>query len=84
MSIGVRNAEFAKEWLAREGIPLLAADFLGPWMRKVLFLPASGDAFCRRMVTTMATAETIAREERSYAETLLRKPPPGERKIELF
>lgn len=84
MSIGVRNAEFAKEWLAREGIPLLAADFLGPWMRKVLFLPASGEAFCRRMVTTMATAETIAREERTYAETLLRKPPADERKIERF
>lgn len=84
MSIGVRNAEFAKEWLAREGIPLLAADFLGPWSRKVLFLPTTGDAFCRRMVTNMATAETIAREEQSYAATLAQKPKTTDKKIELF
>lgn len=84
MNIGQRNAEFAKEWLAREGIPLLAADFLGPWSRKLLFLPASGDAYCRRMVTNMATAETIAREERSYAETLLQQTKTTNKKIELF
>ncbi|KAB2911930.1 MAG: chemotaxis protein CheD [Dechloromonas sp.] len=84
MSIGLRNTEFTKEWLAREEIPLLASDFLGPWSRKVLFLPATGDAFCRRMVTNMATAETIAREEQSYAATLVQKPAGTDKKIELF
>lgn len=84
MSIGMRNANFAKEWLQREGIPLLASDFLGPWSRKVVFLPTSGDAFCKRMVTNMATSEVIAREEKAYAETLRRKPDSGEKKIELF
>ena len=84
LSIGMRNANFAKEWLDREGIPLLSSDFLGPWSRKVLFLPNTGDAYCRRMVTNMATAEVIAREERAYAETLLRKSRPVEHKIELF
>lgn len=84
MSIGLRNAEFTKEWLDREGIPLQASDFLGPWSRKVLFLPASGDAFCRRMVTNMATAEVIAREEKSYAEALVQKPKTADKKIELF
>jgi len=84
MSIGLRNSEFTKEWLDREGIPLLASDFLGPWSRKVLFLPNSGDVFCRRMVTNMATAEVIAREERSYADTLIQKPKPTDKKIELF
>jgi len=83
-SIGTRNAEFTKEWLAREGIPLLASDFLGPWSRKVLFVPTTGDAFCRRMVTNMATAEVIAREEKSYADTLLQKPKSSNKKIELF
>ena len=84
MSIGLRNAEFTKEWLNRESIPLLASDFLGPWSRKVLFLPATGDVFCRRMVTTMATAETIAHEEQSYAAMLAEKPKTSEKKIELF
>ncbi|PKO86927.1 MAG: chemotaxis protein CheD [Betaproteobacteria bacterium HGW-Betaproteobacteria-12] len=84
ISIGLKNAEFTKEWLGRENIPLLAADFLGPWSRKVLFLPSSGDVFCRRLVTNMATAETIAREEQSYAATLAEKPKTIDKKIELF
>ncbi|MBI2276355.1 MAG: chemotaxis protein CheD [Dechloromonas sp.] len=71
-SIGLRNAVFAREWLAGQGIPLLAADFLGPWLRKVLFLPLTGEVLCRRLVTTMATAEVIAREEACYAATLVR------------
>ena len=48
MAIGDRNAEFAQEWLKREGIPLLASDFGGPWSRKVICVPATGEAFCRR------------------------------------
>ena len=84
MSIGLRNADFTKEWLEREGIPLIASDFLGPWSRKVLFLPNTGDVYCRRMVTNMATAEVIAREEKSYADTLAQRPKPTEKKIELF
>jgi chemotaxis protein CheD len=83
-NIGVRNSSFAREWLDREGIPLLATDFLGPWSRKVLFLPGTGDVFCRRILTSMANAGAIAREERAYAETLARKPTSAERKIELF
>jgi chemotaxis protein CheD len=84
LSIGVRNANFAKEWLAREAIPLRSSDFLGPWSRKIIFLPFNGEAFCKRLVTTMANAEVVAREERAYAETLRQKPKSTENKIELF
>ena len=83
-NIGMRNASFAKEWLQREGIPLLSSDFLGPWSRKSIFLPFNGEAFCKRLVTNMATASVIAREERTYAETLLQKPKTVDKKIELF
>ena len=83
-SIGMRNAGFAKEWLAREGIQLISSDFLGPWSRKVIFLPSCGEAFCKRMMTNMAAADVIAREERAYAETLRRKNTGGDKKIELF
>ena len=83
-NIGMRIASFAKEWLQREGIPLLSSDFLGPWSRKIIFLPFNGEAFCKRLVTNMATASVIAREERSYAETLLQKPKAVDKKIELF
>lgn len=80
--IGNRNAEFACEWLAREGIQLLASDFLGPWSRKLLFVPATGTAWCKRMPTSMTTVQDIARVEASYAESLQRKPPSGN--VELF
>ncbi len=83
-SIGLRNSGFAKEWLQREGIPLVSSDFLGPWSRKIVFVPFNGEAFCKRMVTNMATTEVVAREERAYAETLLRKPQVSDKKIELF
>ena len=84
LSIGMRNANFAKEWLQREGVTLLTSDFLGPWSRKIIFLPFNGEAFCKRLVTNMANAEVIAREERAYAETLLQKPKTVDKKIELF
>ena len=83
-SIGQRNASFAKEWLAREGIALRSSDFLGPWSRKVVFLPFNGEAFCKRLVTTMANAELIAREEHAYAQTLRQRPKAVDRRIELF
>ncbi|MEI7431427.1 MAG: chemotaxis protein CheD [Betaproteobacteria bacterium] len=84
LSIGMRNANFAKEWLTREGIPLKSSDFLGPWSRKIVFLPFNGEAFCKRLVTNMANAEVIAREEKAYAETLLHVPKTVDKKIELF
>jgi len=84
LSIGLRNAHFTKEWLAREGIPLLSSDFLGPWSRKIIFLPWNGEAFCKRLVTNMATSEVIAREERAYAQTLQNKAKSIDQKIELF
>jgi len=80
--IGKRNAEFTRDWLAREGIELVASDFLGACSRKVLLVPTTGDAYCRRMTTTMANAQEVARAELAYAESL-RKPPPKSN-VELF
>jgi chemotaxis protein CheD len=74
ITIGLLNTAFTKAWLRREAIPLLASDLLGPWSRTVLFLPASGEVFCRRRVTNMATAEVIARETRAYKQTLVVRP----------
>lgn len=84
LSIGTRNTKFAKEWLEREGIPLQSSDFLGPWSRKILFLPGTGDVYCRRMVTNMVNSEVIAREERTYAATLTQQSKLVAKKIELF
>ena len=85
MAIGQRNAEFAKDWLAREGIPLVAQDFGGAWSRKVIFTPEGGDAFCRRLPITQPGMQEVVKAERDYEQSL-HKPvrPAGEKKIELF
>jgi chemotaxis protein CheD len=85
MAIGQRNSEFAKEWLQREGIPLAAQDFGGAWSRKIIFVPGSGDAFCRRLPISQPGVQEVVKAERDYEQSLVRPAKPtGEKKIELF
>ncbi len=84
MAIGERNAEFAQDWLQREGIPLVASDFSGPWSRKIIFLPRTGDAFCRRIPTTQPDAAQVAKAEQDYENSLGLPKKPAEKRIELF
>lgn len=84
MAIGERNSEFAREWLTREGIPLLASDFNGPWSRKVVFVPASGEAFCRRIVNTQSAVSEVTKAEAAYEQMLAKPKKADEKKIELF
>lgn len=81
-AVGDRNAEFAREWLDRERIPLIASDLRGPWARKVLFVPQTGDAFCRRISSAMLDARTIEREEQAWAKAQLR--PTSKKNVEMF
>jgi chemotaxis protein CheD len=86
MAIGARNADFAKEWLARENIPLVASDFGGAWSRKVIIDPVSGDAFCRRNPINQPDVQAMVKAESDYEKSLVvpRKPATQEKKIELF
>jgi chemotaxis protein CheD len=84
MAIGERNAEFAHEWLDREGIPLVASDFSGPWSRKVVFVPQTGDAFCRRIPITQDVAIEVVKAEQEYESSLTQPRKAVEKKIELF
>jgi chemotaxis protein CheD len=83
MAIGQRNAEFAHEWLEREGITLAASDFGGPWSRKVIFDPETGDAFCRRQPTGQPDVQAMVAKEAQYEESLI-KPKSTGPKVELF
>ncbi len=47
MRIGSANAEFARDFVAREGIELLRSDLGGGNARRVDFRPASGQVRCR-------------------------------------
>lgn len=84
MAIGERNSEFAKEWLARERIPLVAEDFGGPWSRKLVLDPVSGDAFCRRQSITAAVIEEVVRAEADYEQSLNRTESGPGKRVELF
>jgi len=85
LSIGKRNADFTHEWLDRENIPITASDFLGPWSRKVLLVPKNGDAYCKRVTSSLINIDSLRREEKAYAESLLNKSSSAtSKKIELF
>jgi len=80
-AIGDQNAEFAKEWLARENIPLVASNLGGGWSRKVICVPATGDAFCRRMLVNRSDTLATVQAEAEYEKSLL---APKSKHIELF
>lgn len=85
LSIGKKNSDFTRDWLDREGIPLIATDFLGPWSRKVLLVPANGDAYCKRVTSSLIKAESLRREQEAYAASLLKQETSTiSKKIELF
>jgi chemotaxis protein CheD len=80
MAIGDRNAEFAVEWLAREGISLTASDFGGPWSRKVVCVPNTGEAFCRRSPVNQAVVDVV-KAEADYEQAI---STVKTKKVELF
>lgn len=83
-SIGRSNADFTRDWLKREGIPLVACDFLGPWSRKLIFVPGTGDAWCRRMASSRVDCERLIREEKAYAARLAHGDSSHGPNVELF
>lgn len=80
VAIGDRNASFAREWLAREGIPLISSDLGGSWARKVVCVPGTGEVLCRRVVIDRKAMPELD-EEIVYEESL-HVPKAG--RIELF
>lgn len=84
MSIGARNAKFTREWLEREGIPLVTSHFGGPYARKVIFVPNSGDVFCKLIPNNVSSGTQVAREEADYARSLTTPAPVQDKRVELF
>jgi chemotaxis protein CheD len=48
--IGAQNASFALRYLEQRRIPVVASDLGESWPRKVIFFPATGRAFVRRIL----------------------------------
>lgn len=77
--IGERNAAFVRDYLVAEGVTIVAADLLGPYGRKLIYLPVSGTAY----VSPLSNVATrIAEAERRYRRTLPERVAAGS--IELF
>lgn len=65
--VGSRNAEFVRDYLEIEGVPLIASDLCGVHPRQIYFFPSTGDVFVRQL--RRADAHLI-QQERDYAKSL--------------
>jgi len=72
MRIGSANAEFARGFLAREGIALVREDLGGTQARRVDFRPASGQVRCRTVEDRLAPpVQPTARPAKASGEVEL-------------
>lgn len=78
--VGNNNANFVLDFLATEGIPVVARDLLDVYPRKVYYFPASGRVLVKKLVRMHNN--TVMRREKEYAARLNEAPVAGE--IELF
>jgi chemotaxis protein CheD len=66
--IGVRNAEFVREYLRRERVQMIAEDLGKDYARKVYFFPDTGRVLVKQLRTLHN--DTIFTRERNYAAQL--------------
>lgn len=76
--IGEKNVAFVNTFLAQERIPVLAADVLDAYPRRICMLPRSGRVLCKRL--PMAEAPQFAQQEARYRAAIVAQP--GD--VELF
>jgi chemotaxis protein CheD len=65
INVGERNTAFVVDYLKTERIPIMAKDVLGPYPRKVCFLPSSGKAMIKRLASSN---ETLLAQDRAAAQ----------------
>jgi len=80
-NVGDQNVRFVREYLSREGIPVVGEDLLGSQPRKVGFYPKSGRALVKRL-PKVQDAE-ISQMESIYRQRL-RETPVVDGDIEMF
>lgn len=79
LNVGERNAQFVRDYLRAENIPVLAADLNDTCPRKIAYFPTTGRALVRKL---QSVSPRIARVEQQYSSALKTKPLEGD--IELF
>jgi chemotaxis protein CheD len=78
--VGDRNCDFVLDFLATEGIPVVAQDLLDVYPRKVYFFPATGRVLVKKLIRMHN--DTVLKREKEYAERLAEAPVTGD--VELF
>lgn len=79
-SVGIRNIEFVKTYLAQEGLQIKASDVGDQFPRKVLYFPDTGAVKVRKLKQT--NNNTVVQREKAYIEGIISQPKSGD--IELF
>ena len=79
-NVGERNAEFVRDYLETENIPVLAEDLLDIYPRKVYYFPATGRVMVKKLKSLHNT--TLLDREMEYSLRIKRTPVVGE--IDLF
>ena len=78
--VGASNVEFVREFLLGEGYEIASQDLGGNFARRILFKPASGRVFVKRLDAD--TGKTVCRQEMALARKRTVTPPADD--IELF
>lgn len=80
--VGAKNIDFVREFLANEGYDVTAEDLGGNYARRVMFKPATGRAFVKRLDNTANAS--IASEELAVAARSRSPSRPSTDDVELF
>lgn len=78
--VGERNAAFVLDYLATEGIPVVAQDLLDVYPRKVYYFPATGRVMMKKLIKV--ANDTVFEREREYLGRLRSERMAGD--VELF
>ncbi|KRG39419.1 chemotaxis protein CheD [Stenotrophomonas pictorum JCM 9942] len=80
--VGTRNAEFVRQYLLAEKIPVIAEDLCGIHPRKIWFFPITGRVVVQRLPHAHDDAAAVAATESAVRAQLSRTPVSGG--VELF
>jgi len=78
--VGLRNIEFARDYIKTEGLTVVAEDVGSIYPRMVVYFPATGKVRVKRLRSLHNN--TIAEQENRYLSSIETKPVGGD--IELF
>ena len=78
--VGMRNIEFARDYIATEGLRVVSEDVGDVFPRMVVYFPATGRVRVKRLRSLHNN--TIVEQETKYLHTIEEKPVSGD--IELF